>query len=189
MPNRDPQVTAANSRRTGKDQGRIVVVYRGTRGRTYLARVLGVAAALAAPTTPTVTPQGAVGTTTYRYRVAAVDPEGGEGIATAGFQTTTGNAVLDGTNFNRLTWGAVTGVTSYRVYGRSGADGALEFLTEVSATTYDDTGAATPQAGETVPAVDASALRLQITSGPSRIIKNNVPMATSPKQTHVYFNR
>lgn len=190
MPNRDPVVTAANARKTGKDQGNINVVYRGSRGQTYLARVLGVATYLAAPATPAVNPQGATGTTTYRYRVAALDSEGGEGTATAGFQTTTGNATLDGTNFNRLTWTAVANAVGYRIYGRTGADGALLHLADVGAVTqYDDTGTATPTAGRTVPSQSTDRLRLMISTGPARIIKNNVPMATAPKQTHVYFYR
>jgi hypothetical protein len=188
MPNRDPVVTAGNVRATGKDQGLIRVVYRGTRGRTYLAKVLAVATQVAAPATPTATPQGAAGTTTYRYRVAAIDAEGGEGVATAGFQTTTGNATLNGTDFVRLSWTAVSGATGYRVYGRSGADGTLQLMATLGAVTqYDDTGAATPQAGKTVPTFGTDRLRLQISSGPARIIRNNVPKATAPRQEHAYY--
>lgn len=187
MPNRDPQVTAANSRKSGKDQGFIRVIYRGVRGRTFHARVLGVATQLAAPAAPAVTPQGTAGTTTYRYRVAAVDAENGEGVAAAGVTTATGNATLSGTNFNRVTWTAVPGATKYRVYGRTGTDGTVTQMAEVTGTQYDDTGADTPST-KVVPTFGTDALRLQITSGPARIIRNNVPRATSPKQTHVYFN-
>lgn len=186
MPNRDPQVTSSNARATGKDQGRIVVIYRGTRGRTFSARVLGVATQLPAPTTPAITNQGTAGTTTYRYRVSAVDAEGGEGVATAGFTTATGSAVLDATNFNRITWGAVAGATSYRVYGRSGTDTDVTLIAEVAGTQYDDQGAA-PQAGKTVPALTSDMLRLQITSGPGKIIRNAVPKATAPRQANHYY--
>jgi hypothetical protein len=187
MPTRDPQVTAVNVRKTGKDQGNINVIYRGTRGRTYGARVLGVATQLAAPATPSATPQGVAGTTTYRYRVAAVDAEGGEGVATAGFQTTTGPATLTGSNFVRTTWTAVANAVAYRVYGRSGADGTLQLLAQITGTTYDDQGQDTPQTGKTVQAFGTDRLRLQITSGPSKIIRNSVPKATAPRQEHAYY--
>jgi osmotically-inducible protein OsmY len=187
MPNRDPQVTAGNVRATGKDQGGMVVTYRSTTGKTFLARVLGVATQLAAPTGLTVTPQGTAGTTTYRYRVAPVDAEGGEGVATAGVTTATGAATLNGTDFNRVTWAARAGAVAYKVYGRTGADGAVGLLATVTGTQYDDTGAATP--GATVPTFGSDQLRLLISRGPQRIIRNGVRMATGAKQTHVYFNR
>jgi hypothetical protein len=184
MPNKDPQVTAGNNRKSGKDQGGMIVTYRGRRGRTTSARVVGVATQLTAPGTLAVTPQGAAGTSTYRYRVAAVDAEAGEGVAAAGVTTATGNATLDGTNFNRVTWAAKAGAVAYRVYGRTGTDGTVGLLAEVTGTTYDDTGAATP--GVVVPTFGSNALRLQI--GP-HMYRNNVPMATAVRQTHVYFNR
>jgi hypothetical protein len=189
MPNRDPVVTASNRRKTGKDQGKINVRYRSTKGETYGARVLGVATQLAAPAAPAVAPQGTAGSTAYRYRIAAVDAENGEGAATAGATTATGNATLSVGNFNRITWSAVAGAVKYRVYGRTGTDGTVTLLAEVTGTTYDDTGAATPQAGKTVPAFGTDALRLIISNGPKKIIRNNVPKATAPRQGHVYYYR
>jgi len=101
-----------------------------------------VAGALSTPAAPTVTPQGTTGGTSYSYRIAAIDAYGKTLASTAG-TTSTGNATLNGTNFNRVTWSAVTGATGYKVYGRaSGSELLLATLGAV--TTYDDTGAATP---------------------------------------------
>jgi hypothetical protein len=109
---------------------------------TYQADTLVlIAAALATPAAPTVTPTGTAGTTHYSYRIAARNANGTT-LAGAEGSTTTGNATLTGVNYNALSWTAVTGAASYDVYGRT-ASGEL-FLANVSATTYNDTGADTP---------------------------------------------
>lgn len=190
MPNRDPKVAAGGPRATGKDQGKITVRYRSQYGKVYNATVIGPATRLAAPGSLAVAPQGTAGTTTYRYRVAAVDTENGEGNAAVGATTATGAATLNGTNFNRISWNAVSGASGYRIYGRTGTDTTVTLLATVgTVTTWDDTGAATPQAGKTVPSFGTDRLRLMVHRGPGRIIRNNVPMATASKQTHVYYNR
>lgn len=191
MPNKHPGVTAGNARRTGKDQGRINVIYRNKAGETFTGRVVGVGTQLTTPAAPTVTPQGAAGTTAYRYRVSAVDAEGGESLASVGGTTTTGNATLTGTNFNRVTWVANGSAVAYRVYGRSGADSAVRLLAEVTGTTFDDTGALTPDPAGVLPlAVGSDSLRLVLGSGPNKRFVNNVHMATAVHgQSHVYFNR
>lgn len=93
------------------------------------------------PGTPTVTPQGAAGSTAYSYRITGLNADGQSLASTAG-TTSTGNATLDATNFNRVTWTPLPGAVSYRVYGRK-ANVEL-FLAEVQATTYDDIAAFTP---------------------------------------------
>lgn len=87
------------------------------------------------PGTSTVTPQGASGSTAYSYRITALNKNGETLPGTAG-TTSTGNATLDGTNFNRVTWTSIPGAIAYRVYGRK-ANVEL-FIAEVQATTYDD---------------------------------------------------
>lgn len=96
---------------------------------------------IATPTGLAVVPNGTTGSTTYGYRVSAVNPVG-ETLACAEVQIANGNATLSGTNFNALSWTAVTGASSYNVYGRT-AGGELK-LTNVGTTSYNDTGAATP---------------------------------------------
>jgi hypothetical protein len=172
---------------TGKDQGRIVVQYRDTKGRTRSAYVEGVAG-MASPGAPTVTVQGTPGTTAYRYRVTAVDNDGTESVAGPAGTTATGPAALSGANFVRLSWAAVPDAVAYRVYGRTGADGTLTRLAQVSATTFDDTGAA--GTGEALPAAaGAGNLKLRVRSGGYDNVLYNVPAATNRKQTNVYLYR
>lgn len=104
---------------------------------------------IASPGTPTVTPQGVSGATTYSYKITALDGEG-ETISSNAGQTTTGNATLSASNFNRLTWSAVTGATRYHVYGRT--SGAWTIIAATTSATYDDVGSgpfgvAPPSAG------------------------------------------
>lgn len=71
--------------------------------------------ALATPGAPAVSPQGTAGTTSYTYYVIAKDRNGKRTTASAAGSTTTGNATLSATNFNRISWTAVPGAVSYDV--------------------------------------------------------------------------
>lgn len=97
--------------------------------------------ALATPTGLTITVTGTAGTTTYGYRVSAINGLG-ETLACAEVTITTGNATLSGTNYNALAWTAVTGASGYKVYGRTAA-GEL-YMATVTTNSYNDTGAVTP---------------------------------------------
>lgn len=94
---------------------------------------------LSTPTAPTVTPQGVGGATTYNYYIVAVDARRYRTLPSTAGTTTTGNAALSGTNFNRLTWPKVNGAASYQIF--RGSPTAL--VDEVSALTYDDIGDST----------------------------------------------
>lgn len=105
------------------------------------ATVSGISA-LSTPGAPTVTPQGTPGGTTYSYKITALNARG-ETVASSAGTTSTGNATLNGSNFNRLTWSAVTGAVAYRIYGRT--SGNEFYMATVGAVLqYDDQGAATP---------------------------------------------
>lgn len=72
---------------------------------------------LPTPSTPTVTPMGTSGASTWGYHVvarktstsqfSAGSPEGA---------TITGNATLDSTNYNRIAWTSVSGANVYDIY-------------------------------------------------------------------------
>lgn len=76
--------------------------------------------ALTTPTNVQVAPQGSSGSTHYSYRVSAINAQG-ETLASTSVAISNGNATLDGTNFNRITWDAVTSATGYIIYGRKGS--------------------------------------------------------------------
>lgn len=96
--------------------------------------------ALTTPVNLVLAEQGSAGTTTYSYRVSAFNSVG-ETLACATVTMTDGNATLSATNFNRLTWDAVTGATGYNIYGRF-ATGLTETYmgTVYGVVTYDDKG-------------------------------------------------
>src|SRR3990167_489147 len=97
-------------------------------------------ATLATPGSITVTPQWTSGATTWTYKLVAINATGTT-EAGAASSTATGNATLDGTNYNRLTWTAVTGASGYWIYrtaagGTPSTTGRIVVLGAV--TTYDD---------------------------------------------------
>lgn len=76
-----------------------------------------------APQTLSVTPQGSTGSTTYKYYVTGVSLAG-ESIASSTITITNGYGVytlLDGTNYNLLTWLPLSGASSYNVYRWDGS--------------------------------------------------------------------
>lgn len=99
--------------------------------------------------TVTWTEQGA--TATYGYRVSALN-SAGETLACSEV-TATGAATLSATVPVTLTWSAVTGATSYKVYGRT--SGGELFMSAVSGVTFTDDGTATPAGA--LPAADTTA--------------------------------
>ncbi len=106
--------------------------YDGTTITTY--------SALTTPTNLVLAEQGSAGTTTYSYRVSAFNSTG-ETLACASVQMTDGNATLSATNFNRLTWDAVSGATGYNIWGRFATGlGETYMGTVYGVTTYDDKG-------------------------------------------------
>lgn len=100
-----------------------------------------IAAALATPVNAafsTATTGGSLAAATYSYRVSATNALGETLASTATTIATTGT-----TSTVTVNWGAVTGATGYKVYGRTGGTELL--IASVGAvTTYTDTGAVTP---------------------------------------------
>lgn len=98
---------------------------------------------LTTPGAPTVAPQGTTGSTAYSYRISALN-DVGETLAGTGGTTSTGNAVLNATNYNHITWTAVSGAVKYNVYGRTSTGLAETYLDTVFTNVYDDKGQRDP---------------------------------------------
>jgi len=108
-----------------------------------------------------VTNQGAAGAVAYTYQVVA---QYGSAAGIAGISTTaavsvstaTGNATLNSTNFNRISWGAVTGAVGYLVYrsASAGSPSSLGLIGGTVSTSFDDTGLAGD--GSTAPSVNST---------------------------------
>jgi hypothetical protein len=101
--------------------------------------------ALSTPAAPTITPQGTTGASTWTYKVEALNKDQ-TSIASAAGSTTTGNATLSSTNFNRITWVAITGASAYRIYRTAVATSptttGVIAIVGASALQFDDTGVA-----------------------------------------------
>jgi hypothetical protein len=92
---------------------------------------------LATPGAPTVTPVGTTGATTYCYFISARNATG-ETLLGPATCITNGNATLDATNYNQVSWSSVSGATSYRVWrtGSSAAPtGTGSYLADTTAST------------------------------------------------------
>lgn len=97
----------------------------------------------------TLTTGGTLAAATYFYRVSATDANGETLASTETSQATTGT-----TSTVTVNWGAVTGATGYKVYGRTtGAELLIAAVGNV--TTYTDTGSITPSGA--LPAANTTA--------------------------------
>ena len=117
----------------------------------------GTAFTLNPPTSLNVTPTGATGSTHYQYQIASIDSAGGVGAAITAVATTTGNATLNATNYNALSWTAASGTApiAYAVYGK--VSGTMTLLAVVAGTSWNDTGVTTITGPDWIPATPTSA--------------------------------
>ncbi len=103
-------------------------------------------------TASALTSGGSLTVGTYNYEVAANGPLGGLAVSAlaSATTTTTGSSAA-------LSWTAVSGSTSYSVYGDNGAGGPLTLVTNLTATTttYTDIGL---RSGTTAPAAGSNVL-------------------------------
>jgi hypothetical protein len=93
---------------------------------------------------PSITNIGTAGAATWSYKIVSKDANGNYTAASAAGTTTTGNATLNGTNFNRLGWTADPAASSYDVYrtAHGTTPSTTGFIGNTSSTTFDDTGLA-----------------------------------------------
>lgn len=130
-------------------------VTTGTTGQSSLPLLTGTnIIALVTPQAPAVAVVGTPGVTTYTYEVTALDGTG-ETLPSSTTSNTTGNATLNTTNYNAVTWGLVPGALSYNVYRTAGgaAQGLIGNVLAGQALQLNDTalvaGAAAPAANTT----------------------------------------
>jgi len=120
-------------------------IVRRKKFNAVMVRVLGGSAGIEPPMITAVTNVGTPGATAYTYVVTAVNAAG-ETIGSEAFKTSTGNATLDSTNKNTITWSSVTGAVSYNVYrttsaGTPSSTGKIN-ASPVMTATFTDTGLA-----------------------------------------------
>lgn len=89
--------------------------------------------ALTVPSAPTVSPQGTTGATSYWYWVVAVNQGIPSTVSSAG-TTTTANATLTSTNFDRVSWTPVPGASAYYVFRTTSSSAPTGATTAVAGT-------------------------------------------------------
>lgn len=92
------------------------------------------------PMSPSVSNVGTAGVTNAQYVVTVLNSEGESTPSGIGV-TTTGSAILNGSNYNHIAWTAVTGATGYNAYKL--VAGVFAFLGTTAGTSLNDQGAAT----------------------------------------------
>ena len=100
-------------------------------------------AALITPVGLAVSPQGTTGAEPYSYRISAFNAQG-ETLACSSVSITTGNATLNATNYNQITWTAVSGAVGYNVWGRKATGLGHTYMASVYTNAYNDKGQDTP---------------------------------------------
>lgn len=94
---------------------------------------------IAAPGGLGVTNVGAPGAVTYNYKITSIASETyEESLGSSTATTATGNATLSATNYNQITWGAVSGAVEYNVYKAS--NGVYGFIGTAIGTSFNDIG-------------------------------------------------
>ena len=104
----------------------------------------GTVTTVSPPVISSLTTSGTAQTTSYTYEVVAAVTNGAITNPSSTDTITTGNAILSATNYNIITWGAVTGVTNYYVYrtasGGTPSSTGLIGVIPSGTTTLHDTG-------------------------------------------------
>ena len=95
--------------------------------------------ALVTPGPPLISPQRDTGSTTYAYRVMALNATGHSPSSDEGV-TALGAATLSTTGFVRLTWTAVPRAAGYTIYRTQGGDTQGMIATLGPVTSFDDRG-------------------------------------------------
>lgn len=106
---------------------------------TQARRYLQEPATLSTPSAPVITNIGTTGATSSSYKVVAITLTGTTDASAAG-STTTGHATPNGSNFNRITWTAVSGAIGYWIFRTAGYATQGRIATVGAVTTWDDTG-------------------------------------------------
>ena len=95
--------------------------------------------ALLKPSISSIQTFGTSGSTIYYYQISAYN-EFGETEGSEIKSITTGNSLLDSTNYNRISWNKVKKATGYKIFGRT-LD-SIKLIANVVNNFYDDKGSA-----------------------------------------------
>jgi hypothetical protein len=171
-----------------KRQGRTNVILRKN-GKTRAGVVLAVTAyrGVSIPVAGTFTPVasgGSLADGTYGYRISAVGTGGAETLASVTKTATVAGG--GGSGSVVLNWGAVTGATNYKIYGRTGGSELL-LATVGAVTTYTDTNATPAGALPTLATATATVATRYSNNAPKSgvtgVVQNAKPFTSTTKYT------
>jgi len=107
------------------------------------------ATSIGSPSVFSVTPVGTTGVATWTYKVVGIDAAGNHTAVSGATSTTTGNATLNGTNYNAILLVGGAGAVQYQIYrtasgGTPSTTGLIATVISVGGNnyTYNDQGAA-----------------------------------------------
>lgn len=133
-----------------------VFVYNGTDYLTYYdGSSITTYTGLGSVSNLAVVATGTTGSTAYSYRVSAFNTVG-ETAACSRIQISDGNATLSSTDYNALTWDAVSSASGYNVYGRKATGYQEVYLATVYTNSYNDTKADTQVTTKLAPESDTT---------------------------------
>lgn len=154
------RVTGATSYKVYRTVPGASVLLATVRGDTLFSLDVGFAGTPATAPTENHT-GGVIGATTYGYKIVA---RLGLGVTLPSTEGTTalGQATLSATDYNIVTWAAVTNAGSYDVYRTTGGLTPPVFLGNTTSVTYHDVGAA----GEAVALPTANTTAIDVLTNP-----------------------
>ena len=141
-----------------------IFVERGIKFGPLVITVYSDLPPLTTPDTPTVTPEGTAGATTWTYEIVAKKSSTSQfSAASTDGTTTTGNATLDSTNYNRIAWDSVTDANRYDIYrtAAGGTPATTGLIGTTANTFFNDTGVAGD--GSTPPAIGGPGVVVDLT--------------------------
>lgn len=95
--------------------------------------------AITSPANLAVTVTGSTGTTDYSYRVSAFNDQGNT-LACTAVSTSGGKNILSTTNYNALSWDAVSNAEGYIIWGRKATGMGHTYLASVYTNSFNDVG-------------------------------------------------
>jgi hypothetical protein len=171
-----------------KRQGRTVVTYRNTKGKTKVGVALAVTAQPVAPVMAApvaVLSGGTLADGTYAFR-ASVTTTGAESLASVE-QTVVVSGGAGAASIN-LSVTTVSGATAYKFYGRTA--GAELLLVSQAGATYTDTGSATPAGALPTVAKALATIATRYSNFAPKSGVTAVPRGVALRgSTAMYFNR
>jgi hypothetical protein len=137
------------------------------------------------PPAPTIAQVGTAGGTHYTYGIVAVFANSQSTSIGATTVTTTGNATLNGTNYNKISWTAVAEATSYTIYrtASSGTPSTVGIIGTTSSLTFNDTGLAGD--GSTAAVQTATTVTINNAWGNSGPYFGNLNVALGVSKTYI----